>query len=65
MSLCSLIFGAANGTAPLRRSGEWNAVRREIADVAGLRRPPRSWQQLHRIIHEQPAPAVATWAQIL
>eukprot|EP00969_Alexandrium_andersonii_P091416 4035408-Alexandrium_andersonii.AAC.1 len=65
MSLRSLLFGAANGTAPLRRSPEWAALRREIAAAAGLRQPPRSRQQLCRVIHERPAPAVATWAQIL
>eukprot|EP00969_Alexandrium_andersonii_P143253 6332429-Alexandrium_andersonii.AAC.1 len=63
MSIRSLLIGAANGTAPLRRSAEWAAARREIAAIAGLRQPPRSWQQLFRVIHERPAPASAAWEQ--
>eukprot|EP00969_Alexandrium_andersonii_P322786 14261362-Alexandrium_andersonii.AAC.1 len=59
MSLRNMLFGAANGTAPLRRSNEWLALRREIADAAGLQQPPRSWQHLYRIIHERPAPVAA------
>eukprot|EP00969_Alexandrium_andersonii_P300888 13302237-Alexandrium_andersonii.AAC.1 len=65
MSIRSLLFGAANGTAPLRRSPEWAAARREIAAIAGLRRPPRSRQQLFRTIHERPALASAAWEQVL
>eukprot|EP00969_Alexandrium_andersonii_P041682 1827417-Alexandrium_andersonii.AAC.1 len=65
MSLRSMLFGAANGTAPLRRSCEWLALRRDIAATAGLRQPPRSWQQLYRVIHERPAPRCATWEEVL
>eukprot|EP00969_Alexandrium_andersonii_P324880 14354936-Alexandrium_andersonii.AAC.1 len=65
MSVRSLLFGAANGAAPQRRSPAWAASRDEITSLAGLSRAPRSWQELYRVLRGRTALVAATWGQVL
>eukprot|EP00969_Alexandrium_andersonii_P227964 10067244-Alexandrium_andersonii.AAC.1 len=53
----ALLFGVVNGATPQRRSPAWAAARDEITALAGLRRVPRSWQELDRVLHGRAAPA--------
>eukprot|EP00969_Alexandrium_andersonii_P091062 4019306-Alexandrium_andersonii.AAC.1 len=62
MSIRALLPGVVNGATPLRRAP---AARDETTALAGLRRAPRSWQELYQVLHGRAAPAASTWEHVL